>query len=109
MVKPDPTCPPLIELRSDIFGNKNNVFRAANQLVFFGLALGSDQCEDGAAIRRRNCQPTPARFVAFINDQIESKLVNVEPQTSVLIADEDVHTENAKIRILPIQTNGRRP
>jgi hypothetical protein len=101
-VKANPSCLPLVNLGHNIFGHQHGVPAAANQLVFRRVALGSNQRENRAAIRRRDCHPTSAGFVILINHEGKSKLVNVEPQTAVLIADEDIDTENAKVRVLSI-------
>jgi hypothetical protein len=78
------------------------VSATANQLVFFGVALRSNKRENRVAIWRCDRHSTATGFIALIHDKSEPKLIHVEPQTSVLIADEDVDTENAKVRVLPI-------
>jgi hypothetical protein len=76
----------------------------ANQLVFFGLALGRNQGENRVAVRRRNRHPTATGLITLVNHQTKSQLVHVESQTSILIANEDVDAEDAKIWVLPIHT-----
>ena len=51
---------------------------------------------------RRDRYSSSTGFVILINHKGKSKLVQVEPQTSILIADEDVDRENPKVRGLPI-------
>ena len=81
MVKANPALPPLLELGDNIFRNQHSMSATANQFIFFRLALGSNQRQNRAAIGRRHRHPTASSFVAFINDQTESKLVHIEPQT----------------------------
>ena len=104
MVKANSALLPLVVLGHDVFGNKHSMSGAPNQLVFLGFATGSNKRDNRVAIWRCDRHPTAAGFIALINNQSETELVHIEPQTSILIADEDVDTEEAKVRILPIQT-----
>src|SRR6185312_16317937 len=104
--EPNSALLPLLELCSDVFSNQHCMPRAANQLVFFRVALGSNQGENDVAIRRRDGDPAPTGFIALIDDQFESQLVHVEAQASVLIADEDIDTKDAKIRVLTLELDG---
>jgi hypothetical protein len=78
MVKANLAPTPIVELGSDIFGNKNHMRESANELVFFGVGLGSHQRKDRGAIRRGNRHPAVTGFRAGIIDQNESQLVQVE-------------------------------
>ena len=102
MVKANPALLPLVELGHHIFGDEHSMPAPADEFVFFGLALGRNQGENSIAIRRRNRHPAASGLVVFIDDEAKSKLVHVESQTSILIANEDVHTEDSKIRVMPI-------
>ena len=53
VMKANPAPLPLIELGHDVFRNQHSIPAMANQLVFFGLALGRNQGENRVAVRRR--------------------------------------------------------
>jgi len=103
MVKANPARPPLVKLGYNVFGNQHGVPAPANQLVFWGIALGSNQREKRIAIGRSDQHQASTGFVILrINDQGKSELVHIEPQTPVLIADENIHTENPEAGVLPL-------
>src|SRR5262249_27492533 len=77
--------------------------RAANQLMLFRLPGGSNEREQGLAVGGRDCDPAAHRFIALIEDDIESELLHEKMKATLLIADKDVDAENAKIRILAVQ------
>jgi len=87
----------------NMFRNKHGMSGAADQFVFFGLELGSNQRDNRVASRRRDRHPTPPRLIVLINQKAKCQVVHVEPQTPILVADEDNDTENAKVWVLPIQ------
>jgi len=92
---------PFLKLGGDVFGNENNLRRAANELVLLGVGLGSDEREDRAAIGRGDGDPTVARLKACIEGQMESELIQVEAQAAILIANENVNAMETEVQVLP--------
>ena len=58
------------------------------------------------AVRRSDSYPAIAGFHPGINDQIEAKLVQVESQASILIADQDRNVVEAEMELPSIQAIG---
>ena len=81
-------------LASDIFGNKNYLRGPADELVLRGAGLGRDQREHRGAVGRGDGYPA-AGLKLGVEGQIESKLIQIESQASLLIANEDVDRVNA--------------
>ncbi len=81
---------------------------ATDELIFFRLGLGSDEREQRGAIRRGNQNKAAMLSKLVINDQTESKLVQVESQASILIANEDRNMVKTEVGVFSIQAN-RRP
>src|SRR5579864_4360562 len=98
---------PFLEFRHDVFGDQHGVAAAANQLVFLGFARGGDERKQRVAIGRGNRDPAVAGFVALVDDQAESELVDEKAEAAILVANEDVHAEKAEIGILTIEAKTR--
>ena len=94
--KLDPALRPLLKIRYDILGNKNNVSGASNELVFLGVGLWSNKHKHCCAIRRSDRYSPPDRYVG-ISYQSESKLVHVELKTSFHIGNENGKGVNAEV------------
>jgi hypothetical protein len=105
MMKTNSALTPVVKLGSDVFGNKNNLSGPANEPVFFTVWLGSDKRKERGAVRGCNCYPAASAFKVVINDYAESKLVPVESQASILIANEDGSTENTEVGVLSVQAH----
>src|SRR5260370_32417575 len=103
MMKANPALAPLIVLGSDVLGHKNDVAAPANELVFFGVGLRSNESKDRSAIRGSNRYPAITGFHAGINDQTEPKLVQVESQASILIANQDRNVVQTEMELLSSQ------
>src|SRR5262249_39985107 len=103
LVKTNSSLAPFLEFGSDIFGDKDNLRRATNQLVFLRCGLGSDEREDGSAVRRRDREPAIAGLKADVKGDLESKLVAIETQAPLLIAHEDVDAMDAKVLVATAQ------
>jgi hypothetical protein len=99
---------PFIELGGNIFGYQHRMSGPANQFVFLGIALGSNQRENCVAIRRCHGNPAACGFIALIHHEPESQLVDIKSQAPILVADKNIDAEEAKVRIPPIQTKARR-
>jgi hypothetical protein len=94
---------PFGELGVDIFGNEIDLRVASDEFLCRRVRHRQGKRETRAAIRRRNLDPPPTRFEAFIHHKPETKLVDVESQASFLIANEDHDEMETEIRVLPIE------
>ena len=98
---------PFIELSGDVLCKKENTAVSPDEFVLLGVGLRGDKCKIRAAIERRNFNPTCAGFKAMIHHQPKTKLVEVKPQTPLLIANIDHDEVQAEIGILPVQPRNR--
>jgi hypothetical protein len=96
MVKANPTPLPLIE-----FGRTACLQRPIS-LYSSGLRLRVTRARTVLPSGGATATQRPPDSQVLINYQAKSELVHVEPQTSILIANEDVDTQDAKIRVLPL-------
>ena len=102
MTKANSASSPLAVRGHDIVGNKGNGRRLANSLVLIGLGIRCDQGKHGRTVGRRNPYPAFPGLEAHIKGQTESKLIHVESQASVLIANENVGSVNAEVGVLAL-------
>ena len=98
---------PFTELGENIFGDKSDLRGPANELVLLGIALRDGERQVRGTVGRRDGYKTAAGkfFIASVEDQLESKLVHVETQAAVQIANVDGYGLKPQIRILAIQAN----
>ena len=106
MTESNPALAPFAELGGDIFGDKNNLCGPANELVLCRIGIRRDQRQHRRAIRRRDRYPALAGLQAGVKCQIETQLIQVEPQASILIAHINVDRVNPEIRITPVRAVG---
>ena len=59
-----------------------------------------DQREDRRPIRRRDCYPALAGRKLGVKSHLESKLVQVESQASILVSNENVDRMDTEVRFL---------
>ena len=97
MTKANSALSPLAVGRHDIFGHKRDRRGLADQLVLVRVGFRRDQGEHGGAVRRRNADPALSGLKTHIKGQVESELIQVESQASVLIADENVNRVHAEV------------
>jgi len=102
MTKANSATSPLAVGSHDVFGNKSNWRRLADQLVLIGVGFGRDQGKHCGAVGRRNTHPALPGLKAHIEGETESKLIHIESQAPILITDENVDRVNAEIAILAI-------
>ena len=69
----------------------------ADELVFLRAGIGRDQRKHRGAIGRRNGYPALSGLKPSIKGQIEPKLIQVESEASLLIANKDIDRVNAEI------------
>jgi hypothetical protein len=108
MTKADSAFVPHLKRGIYIFCDERNLARPANLLEFFGIGPWGGKHKNRAAIRGSHCDPTITGFEANISNQTESKLVQVEMQASILIANENCTFKNTQVGFLPIQAGSGR-
>ena len=106
MIEANSALAPFVELGGYVLSHKNHIPAPADELVFVGVGLGSNKRKDRDAIRRGNRYPAITRFITDINEQIEPKLIQVESQASILIADPDRNVVQAEMELLSIRAIG---
>jgi hypothetical protein len=99
MTKADSTLEPFAELGGNIFGHEDDLRRPTDELVLRGPGTRRDEGEHCAAVGRRYSDPALAGLKARIEGQLESKLIQVEPQASLLISHEDPNSVESKVRV----------
>ena len=72
---------------------------SADQFVVVGIRLRRHQGKYRCAVRRRNSDPALSRLKAHVEGQIETKLIYIESQTAILIANEHVDRVNPEIGV----------
>ena len=94
---------PLAVSGYDIFSYKRYWSGLTNQLVFVRVGFRCDQRKHGSAVWRRNPYPALSGLNTHIKGEVESQLIYIEPQASVLIAHENIDCVNAKVRVNAIR------
>jgi hypothetical protein len=89
MLEVNSTLVPFSVFCVNIVGHENYLTASANQFVFGGIRRRSHQRYSGSSIWRIHRDPATAVVETRIDYEIESQLVYVEAQASVLIANED--------------------
>ena len=78
----------------DVFGDEGDLGGTSDQLVVRGAAFRREQSEYGAAIRRRDGDPT-AKLEAAVGHYAESELLAIEFDAAAVIANEYVRFEQS--------------
>jgi hypothetical protein len=106
MTKVNPALTPGVKFGNDIFGNEYDqpvISGPADELIFLRLGLGRDERKQRGAIWRGNQNEAAMLSKVVIDDQTESKLVHVEPEASILVANEDSDVMKTEVGGLSIQ------
>jgi hypothetical protein len=93
---------PLLVLRPDVLGHKDDLSGATNEAFVPGSGLGRDKRQDRGAVGRGEAYPTPGAFESKIDEEPEPELLHVKPQAAVLIANEDRNVMQAEMGIASI-------
>lgn len=104
MTKLKPALRLLVELGNDIVGHKGNLRGPANKLVLSRSGLRRHERKDRRAAGWSDRHPAFTGLEPGIVNQAESKLAEVEPQASILIANKNFHRVKTEIGILTVQT-----
>src|SRR5579862_247813 len=107
LVEDNAASPPLNVERHDVFRDEGDSRWLADQLIRIRFGIRRDQRKHRRTVRWRDSHQTLSRLQAYVIGQIEPKLVEIESQALVQIANEDVDRMDAKIRHLPIERRGR--
>src|SRR5712671_851980 len=94
---------PFAKLGSDIFCNENNRRRPADELVLWGIGIGRNQGKHRRPVGWCNRYPSLAGRKASIKSQMESELVQVEAQASILISNEYIDSMDTEVRFVSIE------
>ena len=96
---------PFSEFGDDVFGDKSDVSRMADEFVCFGVWLGGHEREIGSAVGRSDGDPAAARLNAGVENEVETKLVKVEREAALQVADVDSKGLKAKVGVLAVEAN----
>src|SRR6266849_9849823 len=83
--KLDAALGPLSVLGENIVSNKGNLCGSSDEFVFSRAGPGRYKREDRSAVWRSHCNPAFTGLKPSIVDEIESKLIEIESQASILI------------------------
>src|SRR5689334_125817 len=103
VVKSDAATVPFLEFRKDIFGQEDNLSRAADELVFLGAGFRNDEREHRGAIGWSDSERTAGGRKGGVQDKAESQLIQVESPASLLVANENSNRAESEIGITPIR------
>jgi hypothetical protein len=106
IAKMNPALVPFAVLGDDIFGEKNDRRGPADEFVVLRIGSGRDQPEHRSSVGRGNRHQAVTGLKTSIESQMESKLIQVEIQAAILIANKNVDGVNTQVRVLPVQANG---
>ena len=84
----------------DVLGEEADLGVAADEAVLIGAGSGCDECEDGLAVGRRDRDPSAVVGGVDVGEDTEAKLVDVEVDAAVDVADVDGGFEDAEVRTL---------
>src|SRR5713101_3549115 len=115
MVKTHAAPAPFLELGEDVFGQEDDLSRAADKLVFIGVGFRSNEREHSGAIRGSDGERIFDGRERDIKGQPESQLIQVESPAALFVADENGNGSEAKVRVVairaktaPVRKQGRR-
>jgi len=90
---------PFLKLGGNVFGDENYLGGAADEFGFLGFGLGDDERKDGAPIGWGDGHPAVTGLEAGVECQPETKLIEIEPQAAILVADVDVDAVEAEVEV----------
>src|SRR6266404_2248891 len=115
MVKTHAAAAPFLELGEDVFGQEDDLSRAADKLVFIGAGCRSNEREHSGAIGWSDGERISGGRERDIKGQAESQLIQVESPASLLVAHENGNGSEAEVGVVairvktaPVRKQGRR-
>src|SRR5258708_7898456 len=115
MVKTHTAGAPFLELGEDVFGQEDDLSRAADKLVFIGAGFRSNEREHSGAIGRSDGDRIFDGGERDVKGHAESQLIQVESAAALLVANENGNGSEAEVRVVairgktaPVRKQGRR-
>src|SRR6267154_6777996 len=115
MVKTHAAAAPFLELGEDVFGQEDDLSRAADKLVFIGAGFRSNEREHSGAIGRSDGERIFDGRERDVKGQAESQLIQVESPASLFVANENGNGSEAEVGVVairvktaPVRKHGRR-
>src|SRR5882757_10341545 len=115
MVKTHAAAVPFLELGEDVFGQEDDLSRAADKLVFIGAGFRSNEREHSGAIGGSDGERIFERRERDVKGQAESQLIQVESPASPFVANENGNGSEAEVGVVairaktaPVRKQGRR-
>src|SRR5258708_288996 len=103
MVKTHALLAPFLELGEDVFGQEDDLSRAADKLVFIGAGFRSNEREHGGAIGGSDGERIFDGPERNIKGQAESQLIQVESPAALLVANENGNGSEAEVGVVAIR------
>ncbi len=103
MVKTHAVPAPFLELGEDVFGQEDDLSRAADKLVFIGVGFRNNEREHSRAIRGSNGKRIFDGWERDIKGQAKSQLIQVESPASLFVANENGKGSEAEVGIVAIR------
>src|SRR5215472_6852422 len=97
MTKAHAALHPLAVLGGNVVGDEDHLRGTADELVFFRLRSRRDQRQYGGAVGRSYAHPALTGWNQDIKDHVEPKLVLVEAQASLQVANVNVDRLDAEV------------
>jgi len=96
-MKADAALGPFLKFCEDVFGDKDDVRGAADELVFGSFGLGNDESENRGAVGRRDGDKAFAGLEFGVVGEVKAELVHEKTDAAVVVADEDVDALDAEV------------
>ena len=97
MLETDAAFGPFLIFGENVFGDQGQARGAANEFEVERVGLGDDEGEDGLAVGRGDGYEAFAGLEFGVEGEMEAELVDVEAETSVLVADIDINGVDAEM------------
>src|SRR5882762_1585628 len=115
MVKTHAVLAPFLELGEDVFGQEDDLSRAADKLVFSGADFRNNEREHSGAIGGSDGERIFDGRERDIKGQAESQLIQVESPAALFVANENGYGSEAEVGVVairaktaPVRKHGRR-
>ena len=103
MVKAHAVSAPFFELGEDVFGQEDDLSRAADKLVFIGAGFRSNEREHSGAIRGSDGERIFGGRERDVKSQAESQLIQVELPASLFVANENGNGSETEVGVVAIR------
>jgi len=103
MVKTNTAGAPFLELGEDVFGQEDDLSRAADKLAFIGAGFRSNEREHSSAIGGSDGERIFDGWERDIKGQAESQLIQVESPAALFVANENGNGSEAEVGVVAIR------